>query len=456
MRGEATENRSSEISARGLSGLGNRRSIQLSYGAEPTTNEKHMLSSTSQTVQPPAETPLCVIPTHPATPPGATVRHDNTGDEIVAEETWRGGRVRINRKGERVYVIEAMRLGVRYVITLGALTETQALAELALFDRDPIGFRTKKQAQIAAALMAVRMDPERVKAFLAYLAAEGRTTEYIVNVRHSLGWWSEENRIEQRDLRGVALVELLRWLNGAPGQRHKIIHLKSFCAWLRKRGELAQNHDPTLALPVPKAEPEKNDREKLHTMREVEAAYRMTADQAIRDVICIRTKTGMHYTEVGRLAKGEGEIRELRDHGEIAGTITFRHKKGSQHTISIDAQVLAAVKRLRTRGSAPSDSWMLKVLKAQAAANHVEPLELGALRHSFSTWAADEGVEVRPNNRGLSMEQVAAVMGHESTRTTRKFYNASKVPPMVKLPALRLFHPDDPVAMPAKTEAENG
>ena len=53
-------------------------------------------------------------------------------------------------------------------------------------------------------------------------------------------------------------------------------------------------------------------------------------------------------------------------------------------------------------------------------------------------------VERVPKGRGVSVEEVAAVLGHTTTRTTRLHYDGTKVPPMVKVP-IKLFHPEDPM-----------
>jgi integrase len=371
---------------------------------------------------------------------------------VSSPKRWAGGLIREGRDGREVFVIEAMRQSQRYLISLGALTEKQALAELALFDRDPEGYRTAREAKAARQTSAVRLSVDLVQKFLAHLqddsAGEARSTKYVSNTRNSLAWWAERERLGGRDLRGVTLGELQLMLDGQLGRKHKIIHLKSFCGWLRARGLLATQHDPTLELRVPQARPEKAKRPKVNDKGALEAMYAALGDQAIRDVLCLRAKTAMHHTEVHRLAKGKGELRELEDHGEIAGTCSFTHKSGRVHQVSLDAQALAAAKRLQARGGAPSDSWMLKVIKEIAKANSIKEIELGAMRHTYATMARTVGVEVKPVAAGgVPLATVAATMGHLNPRTTALFYDQTEVPPMVKLPTLRLYHPDDPVEL---------
>jgi integrase len=151
----------------------------------------------------------------------------------------------------------------------------------------------------------------------------------------------------------------------------------------------------------------------------------------------------MHSTELERLAKGEGKVTPLEDQGEIAATVKFVHKSGRVHIQSIDRQTLEAVQRLRARGSAPVDSYIRKVVGRACKSLGMEPVRFGELRHSFITWASECGQEVRPKSGGLPLSAIAAVVGHQSPTTTKRFYENVKVPPMIKVP-IKLEHPDDP------------
>ncbi|MGQ0504587.1 MAG: hypothetical protein ACT4TC_04650 [Myxococcaceae bacterium] len=59
------------------------------------------------------------------------------------------------------------------------------------------------------------------------------------------------------------------------------------------------------------------------------------------------------------------------------------------------------------------------------------------------TLVHDEDGLVRPKVRGVSEEEVAAVLGHTSTRITRLHHDCTQVPPMVKVP-IKLFPPRRP------------
>jgi integrase len=84
------------------------------------------------------------------------------------------------------------------------------------------------------------------------------------------------------------------------------------------------------------------------------------------------------------------------------------------------------------------------VLDRTAKNLNVDKIRFGELRHSFTTWGRTLGVLVRPMGRGVSVEEVAAVLGHTNTRTTRLHYDGTEIPPMVVVP-IKLFHSDDPV-----------
>ncbi len=67
----------------------------------------------------------------------------------------------------------------------------------------------------------------------------------------------------------------------------------------------------------------------------------------------------------------------------------------------------------------------------------------GELRHSFVTWAKNHGELVKATVGGVALEMVASILGHQSPRTTSKFYDGTEVPPMVRIP-IKLHHPQDP------------
>ncbi|WP_235686053.1 site-specific integrase [Corallococcus silvisoli] len=373
---------------------------------------------------------------------------------------WEGGRVKEVR-GRRVWVIERRVNGAVRAIALDAATDKDALAELVLFERDPAAYRTRKQAARSAveaaeraAAEAVVLTPELQKEFLTSARKEGLSEEYVEHILGSyLAHWGVA--LAGRDLREVTLAELRKLLKGwKTAEHHRIVALKAFTKWLRQEGKLHRSNDPSLDLMVPQAKPEKSVRAKGYTMEEVEAVYAELPSQLLRDTICMRAKASMHDSEIARVARGEALLRQVDDPCGIKGTVTFFHKRGDHHVVSLDAQTFAAAMRLQARKKPLTRAPALVMLKRAAnrlrekcesddEKEKIQVIEPGELRHSFSNWASDYGVLVRPTKRGLPVEEVAAVMGHKSTKTTRTFYKSVKVPPMIELP-LKLVHPEDP------------
>ncbi len=258
---------------------------------------------------------------------------------------WRGGRTYRTKDGRTVYVLWKMVAGRNYAITLDAKSEMEAEAELALFLRDPTRYQTRAEVARARDDAAVYLDPETVGRFLEYLKREGRTERYVGNVGFYLAAWAEA--LAGRDLRTVNQQELIQELaQHKTARKNRIIALKSFTAWLRQvEGVLPGAEDASLALKVPPARPEKAVREKGYSIAQIERLYRaisgwesakfgwkgtgrVTDVRPVRDVLCLHAKTGMHATEIERLARGEGTVTVLKEQGPIAATIRFVHKSG--------------------------------------------------------------------------------------------------------------------------------
>lgn len=363
---------------------------------------------------------------------------------------WQGGRVR-EAHGRRLWVIERQLAGVRYAVTLDVHSERDALAELALFERDPNGYRTRRQVAAVDPGAAI-LDGPILEAFLRHAEAQGLTEDYR---KHILGTYLAEwgVALKRRDLRAVTLRELRQILEGwKTARHHRIVALKSFTAWLREEDRLRRAEDPTLDLKVPQPVAEKSVRQKGYSMAEVERVYTEVPSQLLRDTLCLRAKVGMHDTEIGRVARREAVLREVKAPCGIYGTITFAHlKAGKVHVVSVDAQTFAAAQRLQSRGSPLSRNAAKVMLDRAARRLDAEPIRPSELRHSFATWARASGRIVRVEEGGVPLAEVAAVMGHLTPRTTKVFYEGNEVPPMIILP-LRLHHPADPLPLDVARE----
>ena len=382
---------------------------------------------------------------------------------------WAGGRTKIDGKGRAQWVLERMVAGRRFTKVLDATSEKQALAELALFERDPEQYVTAKEAAAKARADAIIIDAPTGAGFLADLRRKGRTEPYIRYIRSYLADWVE--RLGAVDLRQVTLQQYRQALAKMKGAEHKrIVALKSLTAYLREQGRLTRTQDATLDLKTPTIKPARPMDERAYTMEHVQkfyaalSSYRyvtgyradrqpeegefQTVDmQPVRDVFVLRALCGMHGTEIERLAEGKGVINILEGYGEIAGTLFFPHKSGEGHVVSVDAQALAAAQRLQARGQAPNRVYLSRAMRRTAQQSGLEVIELERLRHSFITWAVAGGTLVQPKDGGIPIASIAELVGHKTQRTTRRFYLGTFIPPMAKL-MLRLEHPEDPKPAP--------
>lgn len=375
---------------------------------------------------------------------------------------WSGGRTYEGREGRTVYWLDRCFNGKRYGIALDVGSKRDAEAELALFLRDPVGYVGRREAKRRADDALVVLTENLIDQFEEYLTKLGRERRHVRGCRHYVDWWKEQ--LGEVDLRTVKLRDLKRCLSGTKtAKRNRIASWKVFCSFLREElAVLPRGDDASLDLHAPPAKPEKATREKGYSIEAVEKFYSAlspwsstrpgwdakTVDvQSVRDCLLLHAKTGMHQTEVMRLAAGEGKIADVDGEVEIAGTITFIHKSGYVHTVSVDRQTVVAARRLQQRGSAPADSYIRKVIDRTAHESGLPPIRLGELRHSFTTWGRTCGELIRPKGTGVSVEEVAAVLGHTNVRTTKLHYDGTKVPPMVKVP-IKLVHSADPDPQP--------
>jgi integrase len=361
--------------------------------------------------------------------------------------TWEGGRTYRTQTGEVRWVIRR-RLGDKdWNVTLDVEKEADANAEYRVFQRDPAAYRTHRQelshrAKVAAkaAQEAVLLTDATVEPFLRHLKATGRTPQYIDAAQHYLADWG--TKLKGQDLRTIGPKALKKThASFETALKWRTITFKSFCSYLVAQGDLDAVEDPGRHLRVPAAR--RRHENKSYSIETVERLYKAIPSQEVRDVLCILAKTGMHGTEVERLARGDGTLTALKGHGEIAGTARFIHKNGRPFIVSLDLQTLAAAQRLQARRKAPDRQTLRHYAHRVHKATGLEVVNFGALRHSFATWMAQSGTICSPGGAGVSAEVVAQLLGHTSARTTALHYLDVKVPPMGQVP-IKLYHPEDP------------
>jgi integrase len=221
---------------------------------------------------------------------------------------------------------------------------------------------------------------------------------------------------------------------------------------MERTGRLEPRDNPSRGLSVPQYAAEKTKREnraKGYSQEHVAAIYSEVGSQTVRDILYLRAMTSMHGTEIQRIGQGKALLRRIDDASGIVATLTFPHKRGSDHTISLDERAYAVVMRIQATGTVSTtaihNAVKVAVKRLAKRGIEVEKINPNELRHSFVTWATSMGQLVRPSTGGLSLDDVAAVTGHLSTTTTRRHYLGRHVPPMIKIP-LVLAHRDDPEA----------
>lgn len=402
---------------------------------------------------------------------------------------WVGGRIREGRRG-RAYWIDKMIDGHRYRIRLaGVRTEPEAVDEFRVFRADPVAYRPPRLREEIAEIEAEEEEIERVEAereatrlvmtdelLDAFAAAqvEGYGSRPPVTRHHAfvcdsfLRDWQTHPALEGRDIRTIRLVEwreaLETGVSLAPvagkkepelrpwrSFKHRIVALRSYTAWLRWRGELDRGEDTTLDLAVPQAR-KPTIREKAsraYSIDELQRTYAAISSQVVRDVFWLRVHTGLHESEIRRIAQGECVIDRLKDAGRIAAVVEVRHKSGQDHRQSVDADTLARIERLMARkdkgGKAVwvGEKTLERHRKAAAEATGCREVFIGHLRHTRTTLLETQGEEVLPagGQGGVSLDRIARSHGH-SPATAQAHYSGITVPPMLVVP-VRLAHPGD-------------
>jgi len=222
---------------------------------------------------------------------------------------------------------------------------------------------------------------------------------------------------KNRDLRRVTLLDLQQVLDSQRGARsHRIACIKHLYTYLRERGRLTRNEDPSLDLKQPPVRPTKDER--AVSRKDFEATLAKLGPP-YHDILVLQSLTGMHVTEALRLAQGEGTI--------ASRVLVLAHKSGREHRMSVDERASDAAQRLRDRGGF-SVSRYSKAVREAATAAGVRPWAPGSMRHTVGTWLVEEGAP---------LAEVSAWLGHASVVTTRRSCaKHAKVPqPVTKVTA---------------------
>jgi integrase len=327
--------------------------------------------------------------------------------------------------------------GRRFSVALDVTDEPAALLELRLFERDPAQYVAARQVGVAPEPVPVPVIDHwsHTEGWEAALVARGCTAEYARSARKYVE--AAGQVLDGKPLNAVALTEVKQAL-GSTAKRARAIALRSFTHYLRGEGLLSPSADPTLALSIPSPRPPRARRNRGYPADVIETAYAKLPTQPVRDTVLVRAMTGLHGTEVSRLASGAGSVRVVDDPSGIYAVVSVFHKNKHEHVISVSRRTHEALARLMRRGGCIESSAVHEAL-AKAG-----PIHAGRFRHTFTTLALESGRLIHPaGQQGLTREVVANALGH-SAATNRRHYDGVAVPPMVVVP-FNLQHPADPM-----------
>jgi site-specific recombinase XerD len=239
--------------------------------------------------------------------------------------------------------------------------------------------------------------------------------------------WYQTTFQERPDLRALAPSELREWkvhlrddLKFEPATvNRKLAALRSFLAWAAAEGLAAE-----LALPrsIKQVQPPPRwlDRKQQRALSRAVERRGYPRDVAL---VALLLHTGLRVAELAALRWADLEIRDR------SGTLTVRKGKGrKQRTVPLNVEArnaLAALRAMRDRWGMPKTAGVLQGqrgpltergiqarLAKYAADARIEGLSPHVLRHTWCKNLADAGAR---------LEVIAALAGHESLETTRRY-----------------------------------
>jgi len=321
-----------------------------------------------------------------------------------------------------IFVIEKKISGRKYHVSTRATTLRGAMAQLARFEANPDAFSPRGSGDPDALVL----DAKLIDDFHEWHRAEV-SHQWALNVKNVLVDWA--NHLKGADLRRLSLIDDLKpHLKTAGQKHHRVKGLRLLFKWLRQERGLvtrAQDVSADLAIPVIRPAQDSGNVKAVSWEAVLELAPHLPLH--VRDVLELLAATGWHVAEARRFA-AVGSIREKEggDTADLVAVLGVVHKSGKRHfTALLHDQHLAVARRIRERGALIDNNRLRKHMLrgaelATAARRKIDPkakafvpFQLGALRHSVSTWLRQQGV---------AMRDIAEYVGHESEATTRRHY----------------------------------
>ncbi len=321
----------------------------------------------------------------------------------------------------------------RFHVSTRCSDEVSALDHYVRFQANPLQYDPAGVEPEHALLISV----ELITRWFDWQLEKGNGVRYAKEGVRKMRDWGQALR--GKDLRTMTLARdikpaLAKWKTSRPA---RIIALKSFYGWLRKEADLlTSRNDPTIDLPVPQANPEKNRRRKAADWNTVKDLYPYLKPR-VQDLLQFFVATGWHISEVERFIRRQDctiekpGVRMLSSEGlpVLAVLVTWHKTKKWTRTSLVHQIHVDAVTRLKASGTVPRkiNDAVAEALKLADAKRrefdptHVDrkPFFFGAMRHSVATWGIDLGATV---------EQAATHLDHADKKTTARFYADVLVP----------------------------
>lgn len=306
--------------------------------------------------------------------------------------------------------------GHRYSFTLDVSSDSEAMAELASFLRDPVAYAGRLGASRSAVAV---LGPTLIAEYVAHLEEKKRTPDWVKWQRACLYWW--HRHLGSAPVAGLSIAAVALHLRGRdgrdiPGARHRREALKAICSWCAKTGRI-EGLSSLSAWPVGTVAPAQWSKPKTIPEKAVEAIA-VALPKPWRWAWRLQAATGWHTSEVWRFA-ASGEMNAG------AGTCTTRHKSGKPHSTRVPPEVMEAAERLRVAGVGEADHrprLYAEAVKAATRALAFPDYRAGWLRHTLATAALE---------RGHTPDAVGAFLGHTSGAMVRRVYGITAAPPSV-------------------------
>lgn len=327
-------------------------------------------------------------------------------------EKWPGGRVWVDGDGRKSYVIRKSVNGKRFEVSTRCSSLRAAIKALEEFEQDPERFRPGGVHDDRLTL-----DDKLIERHIEAAKDEGVSVDWVRKKRAYLKSWA--TKLKGRDLRTITLKDIQAALEGEKAKTHRKAVIKHLYSYLREQGLLTRNEDPTLDFVLGTSTTGKPKKKRSVSREDFTATLAKMPDE-YRDILLVQGGSGMHVTEVYRLASG---------HGEVGATfIGIQHKRGTVHRQAVEAQVIEAAQRVQERGGFSISRYAKAVRKAAKDAG-VKPWSPGGMRHTVTVWMLQDGA---------TLAEVSTWLGHLSPATTKKFYSEWATIPMPSTRKLRV------------------